>query len=195
MYAVFCEEVMQGYDFAIDNRVCSHGQIIRFHLVNPEYYGVQDLEVPRINILLIDSNIRQNRDERAQQTVELKYSYPEFDLILNSFDEISHKISTTLDEINYNHNNHNLLYLQQNCYAHLQIYIHNSQQMLHNFGLSHPRFDTIASIARDFGFGGKLTGFGGGFAYILLPPSVSEEQITNLSTRFMEEGFEITMTS
>ncbi|KMQ89108.1 mevalonate kinase [Lasius niger] len=89
MYAMFCEEVMQGYDFVIDNRVRSHGQIIRFHLVNPEYYDVQDLEVPRINILLIDSNIRQNRDERAQQTAELKYSYPEFDLILNSFEEIT----------------------------------------------------------------------------------------------------------
>ncbi|KMQ86960.1 mevalonate kinase, partial [Lasius niger] len=166
-----------------------------YRLINPNYYHNQALNVSRMKILLIDSNIHQNRDERAKQVAELKRSYPAFDLILNAFELMSCQIFTTLYEINDNHRNHNLLHLQQNSYAELQIYIQNSQQMLYNLGLSHPRFDTIDSIARDFGFGGKLTGFGGGFAYILLPFGTPEEQIMNLSTRLRNEGFSVTLTS
>ncbi|KMQ84521.1 mevalonate kinase, partial [Lasius niger] len=74
-------------------------------------------------------------------------------------------------------------------------YIQENQRILHESKLSHPTLDNICSIAQSCGFTGKLTGFGGGFVYILLPPSTQEEQIRNLSTKLKAEGFNVTTTS
>lgn len=69
-----------------------------------------------------------------------------------------------------------------------------NQTVLYRSGLSHPNLDIICSIARNYGFVGKLTGFSG-YAYILLPPDTPRENIINLFVHLSMEGFSIRMTT
>jgi len=70
----------------------------------------------------------------------------------------------------------------------------SNQTILYRSGLSHPELDTICLIARNNGFVGKLTGFDG-YAYIPLPPNTPRQNIINLSTHLIMEGFTVRMTS
>lgn len=52
--------------------------------------------------------------------------------------------------------------------------------------------NTICSIVNLYGYEGKLTGTGENrFAYILLRPGISEEEIDHIFTRIEEQNFDV----
>lgn len=53
----------------------------------------------------------------------------------------------------------------------------------------------LSSLNYEEEYIGKFAGYEGNFAYFLLPPDISEEQITNLSVFLTAEGFDVIMTS
>ncbi|KMQ90364.1 mevalonate kinase [Lasius niger] len=121
---------------------------------------------------------------------ELKHIRPETaNDILCKVDAITQKICDTVRKIAESRS------IQEAPYAELQEHIEENQQILSSYGLSNPRLDDMCSIAKSYGFAGKLTGFGGRFAYILLPPSTQKEQIKNLSTELEAKDFSVTRTN
>lgn len=72
-----------------------------------------------------------------------------------------------------------------------------NQNVLSKLNLSNEKLNDISDIAyvHGFGFVGKLTGIGERkFAYILLRPGISEEEISNISAH-LESNFPTTVTS
>ncbi|CAL1688575.1 unnamed protein product [Lasius platythorax] len=200
LYTTIYEEYIQDFTFPMDIHVCIYGKIVNFQCNTCERTDVWPMDVPKIKILLIDTNICQNNRERLRRMAELKHSQSKYaNHRLNKIDEITRKICKKLDEIITSHKNPNptstSLILQATAYAELQELIQENQRILRISSLSHPTLDNICSIAQSYGFAGKLTGFRGGFVYILLPPSTQEEQIRNLSTELEAKGFNVTTTS
>ncbi|XP_029172230.1 mevalonate kinase-like isoform X2 [Nylanderia fulva] len=66
---------------------------------------------------------------------------------------------------------------------------YKNQKMLKDFHLSQPDFDTISEIASQFEYGAKLTGFSGGFAYIVLRPNLTDVEIQHLQEQFTNKNF------
>ncbi|EFN62323.1 Mevalonate kinase [Camponotus floridanus] len=191
-YVLECEEVIENYVANIDNDVCSYGGIIKFRYdIRTGYNETCNIIAPRMKILLIDSRIRQNKLKQMKRMAELKFFYPMYlNIILNVIDYISKQACRELNALNFLQGNH-----LQNTYKTLKIFISLSQKIFHDLGLSHPNIDIICAIAREYGFAGKLTSFGGKYVYILLSPDVAEENIMRLSAHLMLVGFAVTKTS
>ncbi|KMQ83940.1 mevalonate kinase [Lasius niger] len=193
--STICEELVQDFAYVIDNYACTFGRMIDFQYFNFDYFKVSIMDITRIRILLINSKIWQNKRERLQQMAEIKYFCPEdAKIILDEINVTSQNIYETLYEVTDSHENHPVR-IQKASYAQLQKYIQESQLTLQNSYLSHPRLDNICSIAKSHGFAGKLTGFGGGFVYVLLPATTEDVQIWSLSAELVAQGFGVTRTS
>lgn len=79
----------------------------------------------------------------------------------------------------------------------MQTYLSLNQDLLRNLDLSHSNLDTICSIAKIYGFKGKLTGCGGSYVIILLPPNSLKHQsnsLNNFMTHLVRQGFIVKMT-
>ncbi|XP_029178963.1 mevalonate kinase-like [Nylanderia fulva] len=194
-YATSCEELMQDYGFAsIDNDICINGNMKICRRINFIRYSQQFINMEKMKILLIDSNIRQTKCERATQMARLKHLISEFEFLLTKLDEIATAMYNTFISINHTVEK-GYFRRREILYNDLQFHIRTNQQMLSDYHLSSSEFDLICSIVNDFGFIGKLTGFGGGFIYILLSPNVSVNVTTNAIIRLKEEGFNVITTS
>lgn len=64
-----------------------------------------------------------------------------------------------------------------------------NQEMLKNLNLSNQSLERIFAIAKHYGFAGKLTGFVGVYAYILLPPNISKEHFSIFWGQLQIAGF------
>lgn len=74
----------------------------------------------------------------------------------------------------------------------MQLLINMNQNILSMLGVSHPSLDKICDEARKHGLAAKLTGAGGGgHAYILIPPDVSDDTIFSISQKLTAHGFRI----
>ncbi|CAL1679364.1 unnamed protein product [Lasius platythorax] len=195
-YAMYCERISQNYMFGADNYVCSYGKTIKSRYEQDSYYN-DIINMPTMKILLIDTNIRQNKDERATQIAELKHSRPDFvDLNLRTYNISSTNICKKLVAMNNINQEDNIPIheIQMSVYQQLQTLIYVDQLIVQNLGLSHPSIDMIGSISRDLGCWENPTDFGG-LVYILLPPIIPEEIFGNLERHLREMGFNIMVAS
>ncbi|KMQ84773.1 mevalonate kinase [Lasius niger] len=200
-YTTICEEYIQDYAFEFDNIVCTYGKINKFKYINFENYTkqiCQDMPANMLGmtILLIDTKICRNNRERLQQMAELIQIRPEIaDYILHKIDAVSQKIFDTLFDMTCSTESPNSH--QEDIYDQLKEHIQKNQQLFYFYDklLSHPRLNDICSIVENYGFAGKLTGFGGGFVYIPLPPISPPERITELlKKKLLEKNCDITKT-
>ncbi|XP_029178887.1 mevalonate kinase-like [Nylanderia fulva] len=187
-YVKDCEEVIQNYVIQADHDVCSYGQIVRYYYHN-RYKGIKILNVPRMKIMLIDSQISKSKREQIEQMATQFCNKPTNN-ILNIMNNMSKQVAGKLSKIN-DMNAYRLRFT----YDALQILIVLNQQFLSYLGMSHPRLDYICKIAKMYGFAGKLTNFDARYAYILLPPDTPSKNIINLSTRLITEGFTVRITN
>ncbi|XP_029664233.1 mevalonate kinase-like [Formica exsecta] len=188
-YAMHCEEVIQNYLFNIDHDVCTFGRGIIFQYKELLNGSFTPIDVPEMNILLIDSNICQHKGELIRQVAEAKHLYDNaVDRIFDTIDNISQEVATALREIGNCHRNNNLQRLH-NLYEALQINITLNQDMLHHLNLSNQNFDIICTIAKAHGFAGKLTGVGARYVLILLPPNTLIERTTVFCQQLRSLGF------
>ena len=65
------------------------------------------------------------------------------------------------------------------------------QKLLASLGVSHPSLDKVCSVASSYGLHGKLTGAGGGgYAYILVPPTTKSQDLDRIVTELKKENFD-----
>ncbi|XP_025268239.1 mevalonate kinase-like [Camponotus floridanus] len=183
--AMQCRKPICNTTYLTDIIVCLNSNIaIRCKLLNCYLaYNRSDLLTPEKRILLIDSTVCQNKYQQIECVAQLKRFYPEIvDRYLNTIDEISNNISTKL--------------ALDDQFDTLQNYIQMNQHVLSELNLSNEKLNDISDIAYVYGYVGKLTGIGERkFAYILLRPGISEEEIGNISAHLRESNFPVTVTS
>ncbi|EFN67607.1 Mevalonate kinase, partial [Camponotus floridanus] len=199
MYAMYCKKNVEDSMCLIDSAVCLFGnRVTRFQYCGKydcsRAYHTSYIDLPEMRILLVDLKIRQNKDEQIEQVARQKHFCPKFDTILNEMDKISKYIFKLLRLIAINYTNNNLSQLEV-AFKIIKGFIQLNQKMLSDLNLSNPSLTTICSIVNDYGCTGKLTGTGENrFAYILLRPGISEEEIGNISAH-LESNFPVTVTS
>ncbi|XP_029178899.1 mevalonate kinase-like [Nylanderia fulva] len=185
-YTISCEKSMQEFAFPdVDAHICTYGQIAKCQRINHEIYFINSTDMVQINILLIDSNIHESKSVRAQQVATLNDTAHNFQSILN---ELEHEAITMHYYLNSlssvirlthlygdEHPNYNSLISK------VMLCIDNNQRLLNINNLSTEIIENICEIARTHGLAGKLTGFGGNYVYIFLPPDSTLYDITNFS--------------
>ncbi len=81
-------------------------------------------------------------------------------------------------------------------YQELGRLIDHNQDLLESMEVSHPALEEIVGIARRHGLHGKLTGAGGGgFAFVLLPPSAGRGAVEAAKAAYDEAGLRCWETS
>ncbi|XP_029172223.1 mevalonate kinase-like [Nylanderia fulva] len=189
-YTESCEDFMQEYVLPpIDAYTCIYGQVQYYQHKRYKYFvgEVTNLQTV-LKVLVIATNIRQDKKERALQIAVLNSKASDFKTFMNSLDDVALTIYDRLAYINNIRNIENPIDYQ-NAYKNLQSDIIRNQQLLKKYHLSQPDFDTISEIASQFEYGAKLTGFAGGFAYIVLRPNLTDVEIQHLQEQFTNKNF------
>ncbi|XP_029168867.1 mevalonate kinase-like [Nylanderia fulva] len=197
VYVKDCEERMQDYQCTqIDTDVCVFGFATKSLLTDDVEYSVEDWEeMARLKILLIDSGIRQEKCDQATKMRQLRSECLfTFDNILNELNDLSIKMYNWLNLLSINIWNA-ILTEQEFYYENLQCCIKEIQVLLRSRGLSNEAFNRILEIAQNMGYSAKLTGFGPKYAYILLPPYITNNEIREISTQLRNENYLVISTS
>ncbi|XP_029162480.1 mevalonate kinase-like [Nylanderia fulva] len=197
VYVKYYEERLQDYQCTqIDTDVCIYGYATNSLLADYGKYAFENCrELARMNILLIDSGILQEKCDQAIQLAQYKFQYSiMFNNVLNEYDNLALQVYICLDELSIDIRNANLAEQKRN-YGHLQLYIKESQKLLRIYGLSNEAFNHIFAIADDIEYAAKLTGFGPKYAYILLPPYITNNEIKEISTQLKNENYLVISTS
>ncbi|XP_029172235.1 mevalonate kinase-like [Nylanderia fulva] len=186
-YAKSCENVMQDNIIAsIDAKICLRGGIKKCRRTNYQSHFTETIDfVSGLRILLINTNISQNKEQRAQQMVNLRCkNLIDFFSLLYILDAIAKNI---WDKLNVIRNNSVDSPSCQDLYRQLENEIRRNQLLLKYNNLSDPKVDEVCSFAKNFKLNGKLTGFQGGYVYILLPPMLTDEKIEYIKAQFLEQ--------
>ncbi|KYN40679.1 Mevalonate kinase [Trachymyrmex septentrionalis] len=198
-YAHICEKIVYNSSNIINVIISAYGmiQVVKKKKLLKKLNYFSDL--PSMKILLVFSHVSQ---EIEQMEVEMKVSMTEYlsssvDVILNSIKTIRKKLIQTFKEIK-----RETLSLKQqevvetdsvrliNYYKNLIDLFHMNQGLLKALGTSHPNIDAICSIARNSSLGAKITAIrAGGYVFILLLPSNSDEYIQDLIKIFVSHNF------
>ncbi|XP_029172228.1 uncharacterized protein LOC114941405 isoform X2 [Nylanderia fulva] len=145
--------------------------------------------VSGLKLLLIDSTVRQKREERAQQMVDLRCrNLHGFFSLLDVLDVFARNIWYKLKLLkSKKYNNPVDSSPRQDLYCQIENEIRRNQLLLKYNNLSDPKVDEVCSFAKNFKLNGKLTGFQGGYVYILLPPMLTDEKIEYIKAQFLEQ--------
>lgn len=174
------EKIIHGTPSGIDNAISTYGGIIGFMLgkIEPLVKVPDDLR-----ILIIDTQVKRNTKELVTKVRSLRDQSPE-------------RINSTLDSINQvSHNCLDLLDKLSECgsdedYQRLGDYLVKNQKLLEDLEVSHSTLEEICDIAKEHNLAAKLTGAGGGgFAFVLVPPKVKENEVEKIKKRFELSGF------
>ncbi|XP_029168879.1 uncharacterized protein LOC114938907 [Nylanderia fulva] len=156
-----------------------------------------------MKILLIDSGIRQEKCIQARKMALLKLELPHhvFYNIIEQLNEFAHNIFAWLNTLSLTVQNVFNLSEQrrfdnlQEFYDNIQRRIARIQHLLNENDLTHNVFNNIFATARSMGFAAKVTGFGPKYAYILLPPNFTNDQIERIKTQLRGQNFIVINTS
>ncbi|XP_029162478.1 mevalonate kinase-like isoform X1 [Nylanderia fulva] len=197
LYVKYYEERLQDYQCTqIDTDVCVFGFVTISLLADYGEYAFEKCkEMARMKILLINSGIRQEKCDQAIQLAQHKSQYSiMFNNVLNEYNNLSLQVYNWLDVISTNIRYANLVE-QKLYYNNLQLYIRDIQILLRNYGLSNEAFDRIFTIADDIEYSAKLTGFGPKYAYIVLPPYITNNEIIEIATQLRNKNCLVISTS
>ncbi|TRY75506.1 hypothetical protein TCAL_00728 [Tigriopus californicus] len=180
-WAFLSEKILHGTPSGVDNAISTFGGLIRFAQGRIE---VQE-RLPCLRILLVNTQVsRRTKDlvdrVRVQHAAHPRVIGPIFDAI-SGVSESALAILRALEQDDTGAEEH---------YGQLAQLIEYNQQLLRTLNVSHASLDLICAIALEFGLQAKLTGAGGGgFAFVLLPPSINEKSVLLIRDRLEERGF------
>ncbi|XP_029178089.1 mevalonate kinase-like [Nylanderia fulva] len=197
-HSFVCMEFVKNYEFGqVDVAVCVHGVMLKSQLIDSGF--IDNIgsckNQARMKILLIDSGIRQEKRRQEEKMAQLKSESSEtFDVILNRLNRFAMNMYAWLDLISFSIQNANI-FQWKICYDKLQKCIRWTQLLLRRYDLSCEVFNRIFEIAQNMGYSAKLTGFGPRYAYLLLPPNITDDEIEEILMQLRDQNFTIIGTS
>lgn len=177
-YAFLSEKILHGNPSGIDNAVSTYGGFIHF-----KQSKIVPIDCNNCDLRILLVNTKVPRSTKAMvQDVSFRYKdYPEvIGPTLDAIDGLTNKCLEVLQAENDEN--------QTRIISHLVDY---NQKLLEALGVSHPALEEVVKTAKSFGLSAKLTGAGGGgFAMIILPPTVDENTIKDVKERLVKNKFD-----
>ena len=160
-----------------DNTVSTYGGFIHFKNSKIEPIECSDSD---LKVLLVNTNVPRSTKSMVQAVNKMYQNYPEVvGPTLDAINGVSEK-SLEILRSNDTKNEHEII-------SYLVDY---NQKLLEALGVSHPALEDVIKISKEFGLSAKLTGAGGGgFALIVLPPSIHEKTIIEINERLVKKNF------
>ncbi|XP_029178951.1 putative mevalonate kinase isoform X3 [Nylanderia fulva] len=151
-------------------------------------------DMAEIAILLIDSNFYKNKCLHAEQMAKLMATSLLFDSILYELELLAlsmFKYFKSLNDIIRQKKSSFKLSREHITKINFTSCIEKNQELLTKYNLSAKAFENVSKIARKFNLMGKLTGFGGKYVFVLIPPNVRSGKFRNFKELLNENGFNI----
>ncbi|XP_029178900.1 mevalonate kinase-like [Nylanderia fulva] len=194
-YTVSCEKSMLDYTFAeVDVHVCTYGRIVKCHRSDYQIFNIDPTDMAEMKILLINTNFHLNKYTRAEQMATLNARTVDFRSILLELEIVALKMYQNLESLSKIIRQGHLFRIPREynlTISQMMLCIDNNQQLLNKLHLSAETIEYVCNIARKYNLAGKLTGFGGNYVFVLIPPNVTDEQISNFTEQLSANGFKI----
>ena len=173
------EAIIHGKCSGIDIAVSTYGTAIKFENKQIELLH----SAPSLRILLVNTKVPRSTKTLVENVHNKYEKYPEIIRpILDSIGAVSLKCISILQESSQPTNEH---------YKTLSELITINQNQLNILGVSHPSLENIFRITNKYGFPCKLTGAGGGgCAFALISPQVSQEVVNEVKEELMKLGYD-----
>ena len=189
-YAFISEQILHGRPSGIDNAVSTYGGFV--HFKNSKITPIDcSISKSDLRILLVNTKIPRSTKTMVQGVNELNNEYP--DVVgptLEAIDGVSKKCLEILQQSDHQDDD------SIHRFRSIQNLIQYNQKLLEALGVSHPALEEVILIAKSYGLSAKLTGAGGGgFALIVLPPSIDENTLKNLKERLVKKHYDCYETS
>jgi mevalonate kinase len=180
--ALVSEKILHGKPSGIDNSVSTYGGLIHFR-----HGQVVQIKPPKdfqLRILLVNTKVTRTTKELVDRVKNQYHKHPTvIRPIMEAIDGVAKSFLATLTHMNEAGDT-------RDKYENLNDLIVYNQKLLESLGVSHSSLDDVIATARSLGLKAKLTGAGGGgFAYILLPPFVSEDDICQVKDKLTKRGY------
>lgn len=189
-WAYNTERITHGNPSGVDNTVCTFGSVVEFRK--------GDVPIPlniklEMRILLVDTKVPRQTKEMIKRVVNLRqWNGTAVDHVMEACDAIAKKGIEILQNLSSDKNKSST----DSNYQHLGELWNMNHCLLSALGVSHAALERIRMAAERYGLSCKLTGAGGGgYAMILVPPSISSSTIDQLSSELVEDGFAVQETN
>ncbi len=178
--AYLSEKILHGTPSGVDNSVSAYGGIIKY--VAGQVTVLK--EVPKLRILLINTNVSRNTKQLVQKVREQFIAMPRVvRTLMEAVDSVSLASLRTLEDMAKNGDT-------QDRYKRLEQLIDYNQKLLEALNVSHTALEDVVGTVAEFGLHAKLTGAGGGgFAFALIPPYVQEKSVSTCKETLLEKGY------
>ncbi|XP_029178952.1 mevalonate kinase-like [Nylanderia fulva] len=194
-YTMSCEKSMLDYTFAeVDAHVCTYGRIVKCQRSDYQIFKIDPTDMAEMKILLINTNFHLNKYIRAEQMATLNATTVDFHSILLELEIMALKMYQNLESLSKIIRQGHLFKIPReynSTISQMMLCINVNQQLLNKLHLSAEAFENVCTIARTYNLAGKLTGFGGNYVFVLIPPNVIDEQISNFTHQLSANGFNI----
>jgi len=137
-----------------------------------------------LRILLVNTNVERNTKDLVGKVRKKYDEHPKIvKPVIDAIGGISETFLATLEKIDSAGES------QEN-YRTLEDLIDMNQALLQSLGVSHPDLQKVCQVFSQFGLHSKLTGAGGGgFAFALLNPVVSEKSVALAKDQLERKGY------
>ncbi|XP_045453940.1 mevalonate kinase-like [Melitaea cinxia] len=184
-WAYNCEKIMHGTPSGIDNATCTYGSLVGFK--KGEEPKLSSFKT-NLRILLVDTRVSRQTKILVAKVATL---WEQNKLAVNSIMDACGHIATSAYEIMEKLSasdceNSEALFKQ------LSDLWNMNHCLLASLGVSNPALEDIRSLAALYDLACKLTGAGGGgYAIILIPPTVEQKTVDSLRSHFECRGYTV----
>ncbi|XP_053202761.1 mevalonate kinase-like [Panonychus citri] len=170
-WAFQSERLFHGKPSGIDNNIAVAGGTLMFK--DDSIYPSTNMRLKEI--VLVDTQVKRNTKTLVSSTISRRQMFPEIiNNVMDAIGDISRK---------------SWQYLNGDDSYDFKTLVEINQCLLNCLGAGHSAIDQVLSIAKKYGFQGKLTGAGGGGSVIIFIEDVPGESVEDMLYQLNSNGF------
>ncbi|XP_059175969.1 mevalonate kinase-like [Physella acuta] len=177
-WAFIGEKIIHGRPSGIDNAISTYGGALKMQSGTITAFE----KMPTLSVMLVNTQVPRSTMTLVAGVRQKHNLYQDImDPILNAVEAISKRAEDIYkSSISPEH------------YKTLGELMELNHNLLNAMGVGHPTLDQIVAVTKKHGFHSKLTGAGGGgCAFVLVPPSSSDDSIESLKTELTDLGYQV----